>query len=364
MLLQEVNVRYSRIPLAVASAIACLGLSACASGAFDGVPNEGTADALPGTGTPAAAVSTENVGMNRAGDGYADGVIPPQLEMVPDSYREPAREQGVLERLDYDTYESFSYESRSQLLHKTAWVYVPYGYDPGKEYDILYLSHGGWSNETTLMGTDAKPTAFKNVVDNAIADGQVKPLIMVMPTYNNTSPEDSSDYSLALQLTDNFHNELTNDLIPAVESRYSSYAQDTTPEGLRASRDHRAFGGFSMGGVNTWRTFQYCLGYFHDFVPMSGGVGFSGDRMAQLVRDQGFGSEDFFIFAMTGTDDFAHDGFSWQIDELVSSSDGVFLLGDSRNDANLAYREHEGYSHNSIAAEEYTYNGLRFLFGR
>lgn len=61
--------------------------------------------------------------------------------------------------------------------------------------------------------------------------------------------------------------------MPAVETRYSTYADgDMSPEGLVRSRDHRAFAGFSMGGVNTWHAFQYCLPYFRWFNPMSGGV--------------------------------------------------------------------------------------------
>lgn len=300
--------------------------------------------------------------VNATSDGYRNGIIPLQLESIPEGYRAPAAEQGTLERLDYDTYESFSYDSRTQPLRKTAWVYIPYGYDPAEKHDVLYLSHGGWSNETSLMGTDASPTTFKSVVDHAIADGLIEPIIMVMPTYNNTSPEDSGDYSLALRLTDNFHNELVNDLLPAVESKYTTYAEDVTPEGLRASRDHRAFGGFSMGGVNTWHSFQYCLGYFRNFMPMSGGAGFGGAEMAQLVRDQGFGPEDLFIFAMTGTEDFAHDGFRQQIAQLASTPDGTFVLSDNLSDGNLAYREREGYRHDGMAADEYTYNGLRLFF--
>ena len=54
-----------------------------------------------------------------------------------------------------------------------------------------------------------------------MADGKIQPMIVVCPTYNNESQEDSSDYSLAIQLTDNYHNELVNDLIPAVEGTYS-----------------------------------------------------------------------------------------------------------------------------------------------
>ena len=101
------------------------------------------------------------------------------------------------------------------------------------------LSHGGWSNETTTMGTPERPHEFKHIVDHAIEDGLIQPLIIVLPTYNNTSESDSGSYSLALQLVDNFHNELVGDLIPAAESKYSTYAETTAPEGIAASRDHQ-----------------------------------------------------------------------------------------------------------------------------
>ena len=43
-------------------------------------------------------------------------------------------------------------------------------------------------------------TMMKNVLDNAIADGKILPMIVECPTYNNESENDSSDYSLALRL--------------------------------------------------------------------------------------------------------------------------------------------------------------------
>lgn len=148
------------------------------------------------------------------------GTVPEELEYVPEGYRQPAQHPGTLEKLEYQTWESFSYEERSQRLTKTAWVYLPYGYSEDQRYSILYLSHGGWSNEETLMGTPDAPHSFKHIVDHAIEDGKIQPLIIVLPTYNNTSESDSGNYSLALRLTNNFHNELVNDLIPAAESRY------------------------------------------------------------------------------------------------------------------------------------------------
>lgn len=290
------------------------------------------------------------------------GTVPDELDYIPDGYENPATQQGTLNKLTYDTWESFSYEQKSNKITKEAWVYLPYGYTDEEEYNVFYLSHGGWSNETTLMGTDDNPKSFKNVIDNAIQDGNIKPLIIVLPTYNNTSENDSSDYSLAIQLTNQFHNELVNDLIPAVESKYSTYAKDTTPQGLKESRDHRGFGGFSMGSVNTWNTFRYCLDYFRYFMPMSGNYTTDGEYMADLVRQQGYSSQDFFIFAASGTDDFAYSAFKAQIMAMANNSGGMFKLAKNESEGNMSFLEREGYKHDAKATDEYTYNGLRFFW--
>lgn len=290
------------------------------------------------------------------------GTVPDELEYIPDGYENPATQQGTLNKLTYDTWESFSYEQKSNKITKEAWVYLPYGYTDEEEYNVFYLSHGGWSNETTLMGTDDNPKSFKNVIDNAIQDGNIKPLIIVLPTYNNTSENDSSDYSLAIQLTNQFHNELVNDLIPVVESKYSTYAKDTTPQGLKESRDHRGFGGFSMGSVNTWNTFRYCLDYFRYFMPMSGSYTTDGEYMADLVRQQGYSSQDFFIFAASGTDDFAYSAFKAQIMAMANNSGGMFKLAKNESEGNMSFLEREGYKHDAKATDEYTYNGLRFFW--
>lgn len=293
---------------------------------------------------------------------YLSGIIPDELEYIPQGYENPAEQQGRLEKLTYDTWESFTYEQKTQKLTKEAWVYIPYGYSEDEKYNVFYLSHGGWSNETSLMGTDEAPRVFKNIIDNAIQDGKIKPLIIVLPTYNNTSEEDSGDYSLAIRLTNNFHNELVNDLIPAVESRYSTYAEDTTPEGLKKSRDQRGFGGFSMGSVNTWNTFRYCLDYFRYFMPMSGSYSLDGQYMADLVTEQGYTSKDFFIFAASGTNDFAYSAFKAQIMAMADNSGGMFKLANNEADGNMSFLEREGYSHDGKASDEYTYNGLRFFW--
>lgn len=304
----------------------------------------------PATGSP-----------SRPPSGAATGAhaVPRDLASIPESYWSPAEQQGTLVQLDYETYESMTYEQQTQRLTKRAIVYLPYGYTQEATYDVFYLMHGGWGNETTTLGTPDNPSGFTNVVDNAIAAGEIAPLIIVCPTYNNTSPDDSASFSLALTLNENYHRELVNDLIPAVESQYSTHAENVTTEALAASRDHRGFGGFSMGAVATWRTFQHGLDYFRYFLPMSCGT--SLDMESILDAAAPHDPSDYFVWVITGTEDFA-EPFDQSRVELMRASP-YFTEADDEGEGNFAYRVKEGYSHDGVAATEYTYNGLRWFWG-
>ena len=289
--------------------------------------------------------------------------VPLTLKIIPEEYFQAADQQGTLVELTYNTYESKTYEQKSKELTKRAIVYLPYGYSEENKYNVLYLMHGGWSNETTTLGTLNNPNAFKHVVDHSIENGEIEPLIIVCPTYNNESPEDSGDYTLAFYtLTVNYHNELVNDLIPAVEGTYSTYANSTSPEEIKNSRDHRAFGGFSMGSVTTWYTFVNCLDEFRYFLPMSGAMDYEGDDVDAADTASGHSPEDFFIYAFTGSDDFEYGHFTRQIEGMLGMPSGNFISADSEKSGNIAFRNKDGYAHDGRAAMEYTYNGLLWLW--
>ncbi|MCF6095407.1 alpha/beta hydrolase [Thermovorax subterraneus] len=159
-----------------------------------------------------------------------------------------------------------------------------------------------------------------------------------------------------MQLTKNYHNELLNDLIPAVEGTYSTYAASTSKEDLIASRDHRGFGGFSMGAVATWRTFQYGLDYFYYFLPMSCGTTLDDEEIFSAAKR--YNPHDYFVFVMTGTNDFAY-SYDKARTEFMRESPPYFIDVDDRADGNFAFRIKQGYSHDMRAAMEYIYNGLK-----
>lgn len=179
-----------------------------------------------------------NVDRDRSWDGHAKRM----LWAVPAKFDTgEIEEAGTLEELVYET-KAYATDRRS--VTKRALVYLPYGYDPDKNYNILYLMHGTGDDENYWLKTHAYN---KVMLDCMIAQGQIEPLIVVTPTFY--VEDDCMDGLDAL--TFSFREELRNDLMPAAESRYSTWAETIDDAGFAASRDHRAFAGLSRGAVTT-----------------------------------------------------------------------------------------------------------------
>ncbi|MGN1389194.1 MAG: alpha/beta hydrolase, partial [Bulleidia sp.] len=280
------------------------------------------------------------------------------LKEIPSSYFQRADHQGRLENLYYDTWEAFTYASHQKRIRKHAVVYLPYGYPDHGPYPVLVLMHGGWSDENTYLGTPDQPAGFRNVLDHAMETGEMAEMIVVCPTYNNLNGKDSWDYHLAIDLTDLWCQELTHDLLPAVDHMYRTYAETADSRHLR---DSRAFGGFSMGSVATWRTFQHCLNEFRYFFPSSGNLTSDGEAMAEMVKQQGYGPEDFCIFAASGTDDFAYPAFAEQIAAMAREKE-MFRVSRSEEDGNLWFLVKKDGIHDHRNALLYFFNAMKCIF--
>lgn len=192
----------------------------------------------------------------------AQGQARDELWAVPAKYDETEPTQpGTVEEVVYNTK---AYATDERDVKKTAYVYLPYGYDSEKEYNILYLMHGTGDDEKYWLKTNPYN---KIMLDNMIADGDIQPLIVVTPTfYVEDDCADDLD-----QLTYSFAKELRNDLMPEIESSYSTYAKSADDKGFSESRDHRAFAGLSRGVVTTYHS-AICqsLDYFSWFGTFSG----------------------------------------------------------------------------------------------
>ncbi len=286
------------------------------------------------------------------------------ISAVPEEYFASSDHPGQVVEITYDSRDYT--DSAEPAIQKTAYVYLPYGYDEADQetrYDVLYLMHG-W----TMTAGDFFNTAQSGIVsmlDHMVENGDIPPVIVVCATFD--AQNQSQGFSRSVEELSVFHRDLRENLIPYVESHYHTYAEDVTEEGLRTSREHRAFGGFSLGAVTTWYQFIYNLDYIKYFVPMSGDCWIMGnyggrnypvetvDYLEQVVADGGWSGDDFYIYQGIGTSDPIWDQTDSQIQEM--------LTRDLFTAENLHYAIIEGGRHDIDACERYLYHALQTFFG-
>ena len=281
------------------------------------------------------------------------------ISQIPLSYFNSAAQKG---QVITETYKSYDYTSDNrEEITKTAYVYLPYNYDESKQYDILYLMHG-W---TMTAGDFFNGSNIINVLDNLIVNRNIKPLIVVCATFD--AENKSQNFSRSVDELSVFHNDFKNNLVPYIESKYSTYARkNVTEENLRASREHRAFGGFSLGAVTTWYQFIYNLDCVKYFLPMSGDcwiIATYGGRdypvettqyLEKVISDGKWNEEDFYIYQSIGTNDPIWDQTNNQIQEMMKSN--------TFTPKNLHYAIIQDGRHDLTACEMYIYHGLQKFF--
>lgn len=208
---------------------------------------------------------------------YERGMYMNFVYEMPAAMLQKTDKKGTVERFLYNT---GTYDERVSLpMAKAAWVYLPYGYDAAKQYNVLYLLHGGGVNEDWWFKMFPDTVT---ILDNMMAQGICEPCIIVTPTYYRGTEADRN----AEFITEHFRYELRKDLIPAIESKYSTYAKgDVSEENLIKTRNHRAFAGLSLGSMTTYRAaFYNNYDLFSWYGPFSGCCGPKGDRTVEVKR--------------------------------------------------------------------------------
>lgn len=156
---------------------------------------------------------------------------PPAIPAAPPKGFDAKRdgiEHGKLETVEYD--------SKTVGIKRKTSVYTPPGYTKDAKYPVLYLLHGIGGDEREWTRGSGKAV---NVLDNLYVDKKAVPMIVVMPngraskdlTARSPFPQQSPAFAA-------FEKDLLNDLIPFIESTYST----------KTDREHRALAGLSMGG--------------------------------------------------------------------------------------------------------------------
>ena len=164
----------------------------------------------------------------------------------------PQDEQFYAERnVPHGTVEIVKYRTTAGA-EKQLHLYLPpdYATATDRRYPVLYLVHGGGENDTHWT----KSGFTHRILDNLIADGKARPMIVVMPNasdlFTGTPPKLGED--------DACSREFLQDILPFIDSHYRT----------RPNRESRAVAGLSMGGfvvLNTGLTHLDTFGELYVF---------------------------------------------------------------------------------------------------
>lgn len=159
------------------------------------------------------------------------------------------------------------YDSEILGLNRRVAVYTPYGYEasPKQKYPVLYLLHGAGGDEEawSSMGRAAQ------ILDNLIAKGEAKPMIVVMP---NGNPGQQAACTMGLSSKDipwrdpayaNIYvRSLCEEIVPFIEKNFRAIPKKAS----------RAIAGLSMGGGHTLAASNLYPELFDYICPLSMGA--------------------------------------------------------------------------------------------
>src|SRR5512133_1596661 len=164
----------------------------------------------------------------------------------------PAKDQDfyAIKNVPHGHLREVLYFSKSSNSNRHCFVYTPpdYDKDTSRRFPVLYLQHGMGEDETG-WGNQGHANL---IMDNLIADGKAKPIIIVMENggglggprrggpagTTNSAPAPGPRGSFNFSA---FERVLIDDLIPYIDSTYRTLAD----------QPHRGMAGLSMGGMQT-----------------------------------------------------------------------------------------------------------------
>lgn len=251
----------------------------------------------------------------------------------------PSTQPGTIVRFDYTT------DVYGEPINQWANVYLPYGYDENKQYNIMYFTHGTNETQESFICNEQ----VKNAVDNMIEMGICEPFIMVCPTYYYEYESRSTDHKV-------FVTEVRKDLMPAVEAAYSTYAETMDDAGFIASREHRAFAGYSQGSSVCWTLSYEMYDRAKWFLPMSiGGVGNAEKAKAAMENFPEFKDDVFYYLSCGGARDLAYKGMTEMTQVMLA--DDFWSFG-TDPEANNFYYLQSNEIHQTLKGRFFLYNAF------
>lgn len=130
-----------------------------------------------------------------------------------------------------------SYQSKAFNAQRHYLVYTPPGYETStNKLPVLYLLHGYTDDDSSWTAVGKANL----IADSLLADGKIKPLIIVMP-YGQLNSDVTGHEAFADDFQQKFEKQILTEIMPSIEKTYRVF-----PDAR-----HRAMAGVSMGGMQT-----------------------------------------------------------------------------------------------------------------
>ena len=189
-------------------------------------------------------------------------------DWLPDEFYQESNHAGTVTAVEYDTKAFAAYDLLT--YHKRMNVYLPYGYDETKPYNVLVLIHGQGDNEDDWLvdthESGGHAMCGRVILDNIFEKGLAEPCIVVTPVTETKHVQGLTAGIVQMQ------DELRETILPYIVEHYSTYARDGSAAGLQAARRH-----FGLGGLSNGALFTYEGGMRHDFDLFGSYCAFSGN---------------------------------------------------------------------------------------
>ncbi len=185
------------------------------------------------------------------------------------------------------------YWSATEGKERRCFVYTPAGYLQGKQrYPVLYLQHGMGEDETGW----SRQGKMQYILDNLIASGKAKPMIVVMDNGNCSYSFGAKRGESMQAFGASFQSVMLNDIIPFIDKTFRT----------KTDRDSRAMAGLSWGGKQTLEITTSHLDKFSYIGTFSGAIfGMSADNYANGIfnNSDAFNKKVHYFFMGCGTEE-------------------------------------------------------------
>ena len=256
----------------------------------------------------------------------------------------PAKEGSLphdIKDVPHGRMEYIHYYSESLGSTNTALVYLPPSYfkDTEKKYPVFYLISGTTDTEEVYY----KVGRVNYILDNLLAEGKAKEMIVVLPYGNPTKLRPvTPGFGMGMGMGfggDVFSNDMTKDLMPYIESNYRTLND----------ADNRAIGGFSRGGnqglgygLNNLDKFAYLCSYSSFTGTYNTAIYDNADETNSKIR---------LLWSGVGTDDF-----------LFGNSRDFTEFLDKKGIRNAKVYTHDKFGHTWMNAKYFLSLTLPLLF--